>query len=72
MTGFADDTVITARSPEKALRVVELTQKLFQEIGLEVNPRKSIAVNITKGRLTTSELVLSNRESIRCIDGEAS
>src|SRR5699024_7132460 len=42
----------------------------FQEIGLEVNPRKSIAVNITKGRLTTSELVLSNRESIRCIDGE--
>ena len=70
LTGFADDLVVTSPSLDKAHRVVQAVQSLFREIGLHVNPRKSAAIRILKGRLTPGDLVLANGDSIKCIDSD--
>ncbi|EQD31585.1 reverse transcriptase, partial [mine drainage metagenome] len=68
LTGFADDQVATSSTIEGARRIVERTQELFREIGLDVNPRKSIAIRIEKGKLVPGELELSDGVCIKCID----
>ena len=68
LTGFADDQAVSSSSVEGALRIVELVSDQFGMIGLEINPRKSIAINISKGRLVTGELLLSGGTTIRCSD----
>ena len=42
LTGFADDQAVTSSSVDGARRIVELTQSLFLQIGLEVKDRKSV------------------------------
>lgn len=68
LTGFADDQAVTSNTLEGARRIVELTQSLFQQIGLEVNPTKSSAINIKHGELVPGTLQLSDQQTIECIN----
>ena len=68
LTGFADDQVVTSGSVDNALRITEQTQMLFTQIGLEVNPRKSMAIVIKEGSLVPGNLALSNGSTINCIN----
>ena len=43
---------------------------MFNEIGLQVNPAKSVAINLSKGKLQQEELMLSSGEIIRTISSE--
>lgn len=60
LTGFADDQVVTSNSVSNATRVVEITRAMFGCIGLLVNPRKSMAININKGKLQPGDLLLDD------------
>lgn len=68
LSGFADDQAVTARSEEGAIRVIEAVEVLFGEIGLIVNPKKSLAINIKAGALAKKDLHLSNDERIHSIN----
>ena len=70
LTGFADDQVITSCSVEGARRIVQLTQTLFQRIGLEINPKKSVCINVVNGVLTPGTLDFGEGVLIRCIEQE--
>ena len=67
LTGFADDQAVTAKSEEGARRLIELVQDLLSTIGLDVNPSKSTAIRVQKGKLCPGTLELPNGE-IKCID----
>jgi hypothetical protein len=43
--------VITAPSIEKASRIIDLVNLNFNEIGLSVNPDKSVGILIKEGKL---------------------
>jgi hypothetical protein len=68
LTGFADDQVVSSRSVDGARRLVELAEQLFQQIGLAINPKKSVAINILAGKLAPGTLQLSDGKEITCID----
>jgi hypothetical protein len=69
LTGFADDQVITSNTLSGATRIAESTQDLFQRIGLVVNPKKSVAIVINKGQLSSGgSIALGNGETIRKAD----
>ena len=70
LTGFADDQAVTSSSITGARRIVELTQSLFEQIGLQVNSSKSVAINIQKGKLVAGTLELCEGEPIHCIGSE--
>lgn len=63
---FADDHGVTSSSTENAIRIAELVHDKFSEIGLTVNPKKSTAICIKKGRIAQEEIKL-NGEPIRCL-----
>lgn len=64
---FADDTVIIARNEESAIMLVETLQLAFNQVGMAINPKKSLIVNIKEGQLSSNNLVLSDKSSIRAI-----
>ena len=70
LTGFADDQAVTTKTVNGALRIVEMTQSLFQQIGLSINPKKSSAINIKDGQLVPGALVLNDGATIECINAD--
>ena len=66
----ADDQVITSKTESRAKQLRSLTQNLFQIIGLEVSPNKSIGIRIKDGKLNTGTIAI-NETAIKCIhDGD--
>src|SRR5699024_2364138 len=68
LSGFADDTAVTSGSVEGARRIIELTKELMQKVGLEINPRKSVAIRVSGGDVEAGSIQLSDGEKIECID----
>jgi len=64
---FADDTAIIARNEESAIILVETLQLAFKQVGMVINPEKSSVINIQKGQLSSNNLMLSDRSTIRAI-----
>ena len=67
LSGFADDQAVTSSTVEGAVRLTELVQSHFREIGLEINPKKSTAIVIEKGRLIPGDIRLNDGSRIRCL-----
>lgn len=67
LTGFADDQAVTSSTTEGAIRIIEQVQANFEEIGLHINPAKSQAIKVTKGKLTAGNIELNDGASIKCI-----
>ena len=66
LTGFADDQAVTSSSTAGAARIVELVRDLFREIDLNINPSKSIAINIQKGKMIAGDLNVCDDMQLRC------
>lgn len=49
--GFADDTVLIGKNEASATELAKLAIKRFSEIGLKLNPTKSVVINIDKGHV---------------------
>ena len=69
LIGFADDLAVISSTPEGALRIVELVQAMLDQIGLKINPKKSMAINIQDGRMVSGQLRIRDG-AIACIDPE--
>ena len=67
LTGFADDLVVTSGQTSGAVRVAEQVTSLFETIGLRVNPKKSMAINIKKGNLKQTPISIFG-ETVTCIN----
>ncbi len=70
LLGFADDQAITGHNKESAVRSTDAARTLLLEIGLNINPKKSQAINICNGQLIEDTLTLSNGETITTISIE--
>lgn len=65
---FADDTAIIARNEDSAIALVEILQTAFLQVGMMINPLKSIAINIKQGILNPNDLVLSDNSHIHAVE----
>lgn len=65
--GFADDTAIIGKSREAAIELTRIAMQKFNEIGLEVNPRKCVGIRIEKGELVEEPLDLDVNCRIRVL-----
>ena len=70
LTGFADDQAITSHNIQSAIRVVSLAQSMFQSVGLDINPKRSQAINISNGKLSEIDLILPDGNKIECINAD--
>ncbi|KAG4080368.1 hypothetical protein HA402_006706 [Bradysia odoriphaga] len=70
LTGFADDQAVSTKSKESATRSIDLVQDLFRKIGLEINPKKSQAIVIAKGKLVEDKIILSDGSEIMSIKAD--
>lgn len=67
LSGFADDQVASSSSMSGLERIVELVGDCFNEIGLEINAKKSVAIIIEKGKLIEKDLVIDNKTTIKSL-----
>ena len=67
LTGFADDQAVSSSSAAGAARIVELVRDHFREIDLNINPNKSVAINVKNGRMVAGELNICDEMRIRCL-----
>ncbi|KAJ4450845.1 hypothetical protein ANN_02276 [Periplaneta americana] len=65
--GFADDTPIIGKSREAAIELTRIAMQKFNEIGLEVNPRKCVGIRIEEGELIEEPLDLDVNCRIRVL-----
>ncbi|XP_066901753.1 retrovirus-related Pol polyprotein from type-1 retrotransposable element R2 isoform X1 [Halyomorpha halys] len=64
LTGFADYQAVSSCDRVAAERVIDSVQRTFKEIGLALNPQKSVGIVINKGELESTKLSLENGDSI--------
>lgn len=67
LLAFADDLAIVARNKEAASALINMVDIKLKEIGLDMNPVKSQAIFLSKGKLT-KENIFSYRGIIKTID----
>ncbi|KAL1448348.1 hypothetical protein WDU94_012348, partial [Cyamophila willieti] len=67
---FADDTAIIARDTTSAVSLVETVKTAFHQVGMSINPAKSVAINVVKGKLCSSHLILADSSVITSITEE--
>lgn len=60
LTGFADDQAVTSTSIDNMIRMIELINNRFREIGLEINPSKSVIINVKNGRLISVNIKVND------------
>ena len=65
--GFADDTLIAAKSMNSARILVELAMSRFKEIGLDINTDKCRCISIIKGCVRYNPLNLTSGQTIASI-----
>jgi hypothetical protein len=65
--GFVDDTCIIRKDRSSASQLIQMAMSLFQEIRLNINVRKSIAINIHQGILVEDDLIVFGDTTIRSI-----
>lgn len=68
--GFADDTVVIGKSANGAKELTRMAISLFKLIGLEINIRKSVAIRLNKGKLTSEELYIDENNIIRSLGSD--
>ncbi|KAI5692677.1 hypothetical protein M8J75_007109, partial [Diaphorina citri] len=64
---FADDTAVIAKDENSAIVLVESLQSAFTEVGMVINPTKSVAINVRQGKLHSESLSLADGSTIRSI-----
>lgn len=70
LSGFADDSAVTSNSMQGIQRATEQVQFLLNQIGLDINPRKSSGIKVISGKVETGSIKLSGGEEIQCIDSD--
>jgi len=71
VVGFADDTTPIGNSRESVALLVRKSRTLFDSIGLEINPTKSIAIIVEDGKLSTEPLQVDETTTIPALqEGE--
>ena len=65
--GFADDTVIIGKNQSSVVELTRMALQRFNEIGLEINLEKSIAITIKKGKLSGNKLEILDDLNIKSI-----
>lgn len=68
ITSFADDTVIIGKNIDPALQLSRMAINRFEEIGLEINISKSVALTIINGKLSAQNLVLRPGYEIKALN----
>ncbi|CAL8113238.1 unnamed protein product [Orchesella dallaii] len=68
--GFMDDTALIAKNQDSACELSLMAKDLFNEIGLELNVKKTQAICIKDGCLSNEDLTFGNDSTIQVMKAE--
>ena len=65
--GFADDTALVANSRASATELTSMAKHLFEQVGLFINEKKSVAICLKKGVLDETDFIFDKAITINSL-----